>query len=148
MRFWAQAEPSARFLPEAFARAMCAPPVELVKLRCSGHGASICRAHDSTANTRELVTQAAARRWRLNESVSVDSISRHVLNMLKRIASLNILNMSPTPSPANEALSAVLDGDGEDAAPQQPDAKHQAAVPQEAADMAEGEAMSNCKHLW
>ncbi len=31
--------------------------------------------------------------------------------MLKRIASLNILNMSPSPSPANPALSAVLDGD-------------------------------------
>lgn len=34
-----------------------------------------------------------------------------LVTMLKRIASLNILNMSPSPSPANPALSAVLDGD-------------------------------------
>ena len=59
--------------------------------------------------------------------------------MLKRIASLSILNMSPSPSPANPALSAVLDGDGEDTAGKLPQAGPSAAAAPPDTDALEGE---------
>lgn len=60
-----------------------------------------------------------------------------LLTMLKRIASLNILNMSPTPSPANPALSAVLDG--HDMAGEQPQAQEARATAPPDTDAAECE---------
>ncbi len=58
--------------------------------------------------------------------------------MLKRIASLNILNMSPTPSAPNPALAAVLDGEGEDVTAGQPQPQDDAAATPPDTDAAEG----------